>query len=270
MTQDCGIVDYSKVAQAFKNIVARNGGEFRLATKVENIVERDESVLIETNNGTIHARYLINCAGLHSDRIANMVGLRTGMQIVPFRGEYYELVKEKEHLVKHLIYPVPNPNFPFLGVHFTRMMKGGIHAGPNAVLAFKREGYMNTAINLKDLFEVLTYAGFWRMAIPNMKEGLHEMIRSFSKNAFLKSLQRLLPDIEKDDIIPSSAGVRAQALNKDGSLVDDFAIFKSKRSIHVCNAPSPAATASIMIGKEIVKRIPERIMEGTRILSSKT
>ncbi len=259
--QDCGIVDYSKVARAFKNIVARNGGELRLSTKVENIAEREDSVTIETNNGTIHARYVINCAGLHSDRIASMVGLQTRMQIVPFRGEYYELIKEKEHLVKHLIYPVPNPNFPFLGVHFTRMMNGGIHAGPNAVLAFKREGYSKTDMNAKDLLEVLTYLGFWKMAIPNMKEGLHEMIRSFSKKAFLKSLQRLIPDIEKNDIIPSSAGVRAQALKRDGSLVDDFAIFESKRSIHVCNAPSPAATASIMIGREIVKRIPEHFFE---------
>lgn len=259
--ENCGIVDYSEVAKTFKKMIVDHGGEIRLSTTVEAIAERNDGVTLDTNKSTIQACYMINCAGLHSDRIANMVGLETDMKIVPFRGEYYELVKEKEYLVNHLIYPVPNPNFPFLGVHFTRMINGGVHAGPNAVLAFRREGYKKTDIHMKDLFEVLTYSGFWKMAIPNVKEGLHEMVRSFSKKAFLKSLQRLIPDIEENDIIPSDAGVRAQALKSDGSLVDDFAIFQSERSLHVCNAPSPAATASLMIGNEIVNCLPKHFFK---------
>lgn len=259
--ENCGIVDYSEVAKTYKNMIIDCGGEIRLSTTVEAIAERNDGVTLDTNKSTIQACYMINCAGLHSDRIANMVGLETDMKIVPFRGEYYELVKEKEYLVNHLIYPVPNPNFPFLGVHFTRMINGGVHAGPNAVLAFRREGYKKTDIHMKDLFEVLTYSGFWKMAIPNVKEGLHEMVRSFSKKAFLKSLQRLIPDIEENDIIPSDAGVRAQALKSDGSLVDDFAIFQSERSLHVCNAPSPAATASLMIGNEIVNCLPKHFFK---------
>lgn len=263
--KDCGIVDYREVANTLKNIIVERGGEFRLSTTVEQVSERNDNMTIETNDDTIQARYFINCAGLHSDRIAHMVGLTTGMKIVPFRGEYYELVKEKEHLVNHLIYPVPNPNFPFLGVHFTRMIHGGVHAGPNAVLAFQREGYKKTDINMKDLLEVLTYSGFWNLAKAHWKDGLHEMLRSFRKKAFLKSLQRLIPDIESKDIVPSDAGVRAQALKKDGSLVDDFAIFQSERSLHVCNAPSPAATASLMIGKEIVSRIPNDLFTSTSV-----
>ncbi len=257
--KDCGIVDYGEVAKTIHRLIVGHGGEIRLSTTVEQIAERQDGVTIETNRGTIQTRYFVNCAGLHSDRIAKMAGLKKGMKIVPFRGEYYELVKEKEHLVNHLIYPVPNPEFPFLGVHFTRMIRGGVHAGPNAVLAFQREGYQKTDVHLKDLFEVLSFSGFWKMAMAHWKDGLHELIRSFSKKAFLKSLQRLIPEIGENDIIPAEAGVRAQALKRDGSLVDDFAIFQSGRSLHVCNAPSPAATASLMIGKEIVRRLPESI-----------
>lgn len=251
---DCGIVDYKKVAQTYKRLIEKYDNEFRFSTKVENVYENSDGVAIETNRGTIKARYLINCAGLYSDKLAKMAGLETGMKIVPFRGEYYELAKEKEHLVKNLIYPVPNPSFPFLGVHLTRMVTGGVHAGPNAVLAFRREGYKKTDVHMKELFEVLMYPGFWKMALPNVKEGFHELIRSLFKKAFLKSLQRLVPEIQMNDIVPSSSGVRAQALTRDGRLVDDFAIFQGKRSIHVCNAPSPAATASLMIGQEIAKR----------------
>ncbi|MDW0117481.1 L-2-hydroxyglutarate oxidase [Sporosarcina thermotolerans] len=253
----CGIADYKGVARKFADIVQEGGGEFRLETKVENVVEKTDGVTIETNRGTINARFLINCAGLQSDRVAKMTGMKTGMKIVPFRGEYYELTPEKHHLVKHLIYPVPNPDFPFLGVHFTRMINGGVHAGPNAVLAFKREGYNKTDINVKDLAEVLTYPGFWKMAMPNMKEGMKEYVRSFSKKAFLHSLQRLIPELTEKDIVPTHAGVRAQALMQDGSMVDDFAIFAGTNSLHVCNAPSPAATASIQIGNAVVDRIAE-------------
>lgn len=257
---DCGIVDYKKVAETYQRLIAECDNEFRFSTKVEKVFENSDGVTLETNRGTIKARYLINCAGLYSDKLANMTDLQTGMKIVPFRGEYYELVKEKEHLVKNLIYPVPNPNFPFLGVHLTRMISGGIHAGPNAVLAFRREGYKKSDIHLKELFEVLTYLGFWKMALPNIKEGMHELVRSLFKKAFLKSLQRLVPEIQMNDIVPSSSGVRAQALTRDGRLVDDFAIFQGKRSIHVCNAPSPAATASLMIGQEIARRFRDSFL----------
>ncbi|WP_117016924.1 L-2-hydroxyglutarate oxidase [Aeribacillus pallidus] len=254
----CGIVDYKRVSSTFARIIQEGDGDIRLGTKVENISENMDGVTIETNNGTIRARFLINCAGLNSDRVAKMTGIKTGMKIVPFRGEYYELVPEKRYLVKHLIYPVPNPNFPFLGVHFTRMINGEVHAGPNAVLAFKREGYKKSDINVKDLFETLTYPGFWKMAMPNIKEGMKEYMRSLSKQAFLRSLQRLIPELTERDIVPTHAGVRAQAIMFDGSMVDDFAIFSGKRSLHVCNAPSPAATASIPIGKAIVGQIIER------------
>jgi len=255
----CGIADYKGVSRTFARIIQEGGGELRLDTKVENIAEEANKVTIETNRGTIEARFLINCAGLHSDRVAKMTGMNTGMKIVPFRGEYYELAPEKRYLVKHLIYPVPNPDFPFLGVHFTRMINGEVHAGPNAVLAFKREGYTKKDIDIKDVFEVLTYSGFWKMAMPNMKEGMKEMVRSFSKQAFLHSLQRLIPELTEKDIVPTHAGVRAQALMHDGSMVDDFAIFSGKSSMHVCNAPSPAATASIKIGEEIANRVPESL-----------
>lgn len=177
------------------------------------------------------------------------------MQIVPFRGEYYNLVPEKRHLVKHLIYPVPNPKFPFLGVHFTRMIGGEVDAGPNAVLSFKREGYKKTDFSAKDLAEVLRFKGFWLLANKFMKEGMEEYARSFSKKRFTKSLQQLIPEIKEEDLIPAPAGVRAQALSADGTMVDDFHIIMGKNTIHVCNAPSPAATASIEIGKEIVRRI---------------
>ncbi|MGG0453802.1 L-2-hydroxyglutarate oxidase [Priestia megaterium] len=256
---NCGIADYKGVSYTFARIIQEGGGDIRLGTKVENIAEETDRVTIETNTGTIKARFLVNCAGLHSDRIAKMTGMNTRMKIVPFRGEYYELVPEKRHLVKHLIYPVPNPDFPFLGVHFTRMINGEVHAGPNAVLAFKREGYTKRDINVKDLLEVLTYPGFWKMAMPNMKEGMKEYIRSFSKQAFLQSLQRLIPELTEKDIIPTHAGVRAQALMHDGNMVDDFAIFAGKRSLHVCNAPSPAATASIQIGNAIANRINDHV-----------
>ncbi|WP_026694139.1 L-2-hydroxyglutarate oxidase [Peribacillus kribbensis] len=258
----CGIADYKGVSQKFAEIIQEGGGDICLDTKVENITDGTDGVAIETNRGTIKSRFLINCAGLHSDRVAKMTGMNTGMKIVPFRGEYYELAPEKRHLVKHLIYPVPNPDFPFLGVHFTRMINGEVHAGPNAVLAFKREGYTKKDINVKDLFEVLTYPGFWKMAMPNMKEGIKEYVRSFSKQAFLHSLQRLIPELTEKDIIPTHAGVRAQALMHDGSMVDDFAIFSGTNSLHICNAPSPAATASIQIGNAVV----ERIVESSRIL----
>lgn len=253
-----GIVNYRQVSEKFGDIIREHGGEIRLETKVMNIREEADVVTVETNRGTVKARLVINCAGLHSDRVAAAAGYQTDMKIVPFRGEYFKLKPEKRYLVKNLIYPVPNPKFPFLGVHFTRMISGEVDAGPNAVLSFKREGYRKTDINLADLAEVLTYGGFWKLAGKFMKEGLEEYYRSFSKARFTASLQELIPEIQEDDLIPAPAGVRAQALKSDGNMVDDFHIIMGKRTVHVCNAPSPAATASIEIGKEIVSRIPEQ------------
>ena len=263
-----GIVNYRQVSEKFAEIIKENGGEIRLNTKVEKIHEELNLVTIETNRGTITANMVINCAGLHSDRVAEAAGYKTDMKIVPFRGEYFKLKPEKRYLVKHLIYPVPNPKFPFLGVHFTRMISGEVDAGPNAVLSFKREGYKKTDFNAKDLTEVLTYGGFWKLAGKFMKEGLEEYVRSFSKKQFTKSLQELIPEIQEDDLIPAPAGVRAQALKYDGNMVDDFHIIMGKQSIHVCNAPSPAATASIEIGKEVVRRIPAqtKLIETKRII----
>jgi L-2-hydroxyglutarate oxidase len=251
-----GIVNYKQVSEAFANIILENGGEIKLGEKVETIQEAEDGVVIETNQGTHYGKMLINCAGLHSDRIAKLAGYQTDMKIVPFRGEYFKLKPEKRGLVKNLIYPVPNPNFPFLGVHFTRMIDGEVDAGPNAVLSLKREGYKKTDFNARDFTEVMRYGGFWKLASKYMKEGLDEMARSFSKKRFVKSLQELIPEITEDDLVPGPSGVRAQALKADGGLVDDFHIIEGKNSIHVCNAPSPAATASIEIGKAIVSRIP--------------
>jgi L-2-hydroxyglutarate oxidase len=251
-----GIVNYTQVTEAYARIVAGQGGELHLNTKVLSVDARGDMVTVETSKGTMRAGYLINCAGLHSDRVAALAGARTGMKIIPFRGEYYELVPERRHLVKGLIYPVPNPNFPFLGVHFTRMIDGTVHAGPNAVLALKREGYKKTDINLGDLGEVLSYPAFWKLAGKYMDEGLKEMIRSASKAMFVRSMRAIIPEISAKDVVPTHAGVRAQALMHDGTLMDDFVIVNEGRSIHVCNAPSPAATASIEIGKAIVERVP--------------
>ncbi|WP_338469703.1 L-2-hydroxyglutarate oxidase [Niallia sp. XMNu-256] len=254
-----GIVNYRQVSEKFASIIEEHGGEIRLNTKVEKIHEESTGVTIEITRGTIKAGLVINCAGLHSDRVAYAAGYKTDMKILPFRGEYYKLKPEKRYLVKHLIYPVPNPKFPFLGVHFTRMISGEVDAGPNAVLSFKREGYRKTDFSAKDLAEALTYSGLWKMAGKFAKEGFDEYIRSFSMKQFTKSLQELILEIKEDDLIPAPAGVRAQAIRNDGNMVDDFHIIMGKRTIHVCNAPSPAATASIEIGKEIVNRIPKQM-----------
>ena len=249
-----GIVDYQQVCQKYAESIEHRGGDLYLNTKVKKIVEIADGKRIETNNGIFETRYLINCAGLHSDRIARLDRVDPQAKIVPFRGEYYELTPEKRYLVKHLIYPVPNPNFPFLGVHFTRMVDGSIHAGPNAVLSFKREGYKKTDFDLQDFAEVMTYPGFWKLAFKHADAGMQEMIRSFSKASFVHSLQKLIPEVRAEDLVPSHAGVRAQALMNDGRLVDDFSIVKNQNSIHVCNAPSPAATSSLEIGKAIAEQ----------------
>lgn len=253
-----GIVNYQQVSEKIRELIEARGGEIRCGEEVKSINEHVNGVTIETSKGTYETKVMVNCAGLQSDRIAKMTGYFADLKIVPFRGEYYKLKESSRSLVNHLIYPVPNPDFPFLGVHYTRMIGGEVEAGPNAVLSFKREGYKKSDINLFDLAETLTYKGFWKLAGKNMKEGLNEMARSYSKGLFVKSLQKLIPEIQADDLEPGGAGVRAQALKSDGSMVDDFYFIPGKRSIHVLNAPSPAATASLEIGKEIVARFEKK------------
>ncbi len=251
-----GIVDYKQVGQKYGELLAARGGEIRLNTRVLAVVPQSPGYTLETTTGPIAARFIVNCAGLYSDRVARSAGVPVQAKIVPFRGEYYELIPEKRHLVKHLIYPVPNPNFPFLGVHFTRMIDGTIHAGPNAVLSGKREGYRKTDLDLGDLMEVLTFPGFWKLAARHADEGWREIVRSFSKAAFVRSLQRLIPEVQAEDLVPTHAGVRAQALLADGKLVDDFLLVPGPDALHVCNAPSPAATASLAIGQAIAAQVP--------------
>lgn len=248
-----GIVDYVGVCEAYANIIRAAGGEIRTGSRVTALAKTTDEFVLTTKQGEIHTRNLINCAGLQSDRVARLCGVDPQLQIVPFRGEYYELVPEKHHLVKNLIYPVPDPRFPFLGVHFTRMVKGGIEAGPNAVLAFKREGYKMSSISIGDLLAYAFYGGFWSMAGKYWRTAIGEYYRSFSKKAFVNALQRLLPELQEADVHRSGAGVRAQALDPKGNLLDDFAIREADRQIHVLNAPSPAATASISIGNSIAE-----------------
>ena len=252
-----GIVDFAKVAEAFAALVKEKGGQLRAGTEVKAISETDRAVVMRTNKGTFRARALVNCAGLQSDRVARLCGVDPGTKVVPFRGEYYELRPEKRYLVKNLIYPVPNPDFPFLGVHFTRSIEGVVEAGPNAVLGLAREGYKKTDFNFRDVIEELTYPALWRLARANWRTGIREIHRSFSKKAFVRGLKKLVPEIEERDVVPIPAGVRAQALKDDGALVDDFLIAEGKNSVHVLNAPSPAATASIPIGEEIARRVAE-------------
>jgi L-2-hydroxyglutarate oxidase len=252
-----GIVSYRTVCLKYAELLLSRGGEIRADARVESIRYTGGAHTIQTTGGTVEAAFLVNCAGLHSDRTAGKAGLKPDAKIIPFRGEYYELVPEKRHLVKALVYPVPNPTFPFLGVHFTRMIDGSVHAGPNAVLAFKREGYAKTDVNAGDLLETLTFGGFWKLARKHFSEGIKEMWRSAFKQAFVRSLQRLIPSIRSEDLILSEAGVRAQAVTPGGDLVDDFLILRGQNAIHVCNAPSPAATASLEIGRHIIDQIPD-------------
>jgi L-2-hydroxyglutarate oxidase len=248
---ETGIVNYGQVCQKYAEIVVAGGGEIRLRSRVERVKKTGRELVLLGNGGEVRVRNLINCAGLHSDRVARMCGVRPGLQIIPFRGEYYELLPQRSHLVRHLLYPVPDPRFPFLGVHFTRMIAGGVEAGPNAVLAFKRLGYKKWSFSLRDTAQFAVYPGFWAMAAKFWKMGLGEFARSFSKPAFVKALQRLIPEIQANDLRPGGAGVRAQALEPNGFLADDFRILEAERMVHVLNAPSPAATASISIGRSI-------------------
>ncbi|WP_299028789.1 L-2-hydroxyglutarate oxidase [uncultured Thermanaerothrix sp.] len=248
-----GIVDYVRVTQKYAELAQAQGAVVQTRARLTGFQQREKALILETTAGAYETRYLINCAGLHSDRVARMCGLRPDLHIIPFRGEYYDIVPERQYLVKNLIYPVPDPRFPFLGVHFTRRVTGGVEAGPNAVLAFKREGYRMTDISLRDIGEYLIFPGFWRMGLKYWKTGLGEFYRSLSKRAFVRALQRLLPDLREEDVERGGAGVRAQALSRNGALLDDFAILETPNMIHVLNAPSPAATASISIGQTIAE-----------------
>lgn len=254
---ETGIVNYKKVADALIEILKSSGVKISFNQKVTNLQINSERCYVETENSTFESEYVVNCAGLYSDILASKAGVDLQHRIIPFRGEYYEIVKERRHLVKNLIYPVPNPSFPFLGVHFTRMIDGSIHAGPNAVLSLKREGYSKYSFDAVDAWRSLSYPGFWKLAGKHWQEGFRELYRSLSKAEFVKSLQKIIPEIREEDLVPSPSGVRAQALNPDGSLVDDFLIRYQGRSIHVCNAPSPAATASLEIGDKIADYVME-------------
>jgi L-2-hydroxyglutarate oxidase len=254
---DTGIVDFPGFTYRLGSLIKENGGEVFTSCKFLNVVNKKD-LIVETTKGDFKCRLLINCGGLQSDRIAKRCGLNPDVKIIPFRGEYYKLKKEKEYLVKNLIYPVPDPKFPFLGVHFTRMIKGGVEAGPNAVLAFKRNGYTYKDISLYDLGEMFLYPGFWKMAKQHYKMGINEFRRSLNKSLFVKALQKLVPSIEDEDIIPGGSGVRAQALDKNGKLVDDFRIIETEKQVHVLNAPSPAATASLSIGRYIAEIVAKK------------
>jgi len=247
-----GITDYASVCEKYAELILAQGGTILTSTAVTGLQHLTGEVVAETTGGTFSAASLINCAGLFSDRISRMAGDDPEAMIVPFRGEYFDLIPQRTSLVRALIYPVPDPRFPFLGVHFTRRVNGTVDAGPNAVLAFRREGYQRSDFNLHDLASSLAFPGFWRMAAKHWRSGLEEFHRSFSKPAFVRALQRLLPEVREQDLVPGGSGVRAQALKRDGTLVDDFHFLPSKNVLHVLNVPSPAATASLMIARSIV------------------
>jgi L-2-hydroxyglutarate oxidase len=248
-----GIVDFTRVAEAYGRLLSAGGTEIHLGEQVIGVQQSAGQVVVSTQKQSYTARLVINCAGLYSDKVARLTVKDVPVKIVPFRGEYFKIRKERESLVRNLIYPVPDPNFPFLGVHFTRMSKGGVECGPNAVLAFAREGYKKTDINLAELGETLAWPGFRKVAGKYWRTGLGEMYRSWSKAAFTKALQKLVPEIREEDLVEGGSGVRAQACDRQGGLVDDFLILEEKHAINVCNAPSPAATSSLAIGETVAK-----------------
>ncbi|GJQ03935.1 L-2-hydroxyglutarate oxidase [Capnocytophaga canimorsus] len=250
-----GIIDYPGVAKKILSIYQELGGEVRFHQEVKFISELSNEIVVKTVSEEYKTQKLVTCAGLYSDRLTQMTHRTNDLKIIPFRGEYYKLKEEKKHLVKHLIYPVPNPNFPFLGVHFTRMIDGNVEAGPNAVLAFKKEGYKFSDFSFSDTLDVFSWPGFWKIVAKYGKTGLGEIYRSLSKKAFTKALQQLVPEIQESDLVVGGAGIRAQACSREGLLLDDFDIKKSSRIVHVRNAPSPAATSCLAIGKTISSSI---------------
>ncbi len=254
-----GIIDFKEVSKKLLEKILNVGGEIRFNARVSNIKHSNELIKVRTDDDEYSTKFLVTCAGLFSDRLARLTNPDLPLRIIPFRGEYYELKEDKRHLVKNLIYPVPDPNFPFLGVHFTRMIDGKVEAGPNAVLAFKREGYNKSDLNLKDVIETICYRGFRIVAKKYWRVGFGEFYRSFSKDAFTKALQKLIPEIKESDLIKGGSGVRAQACDLQGNLIDDFYFVENKNVIHVCNAPSPAATASLSIGNYIANKVIQKI-----------
>lgn len=250
-----GIVDFKGMCRKLRELLENSNGKVRFEQEVEVISEDDEGITVKTATGEFRTEYLINCAGLYCDHVARSAGIESPVKIVPFKGEYYELKPEAEYLVNHLIYPLPNPDFPFLGVHFTRMALGGIECGPNAVFVFKREGYDKFAFDLKEALESLSFSGFWKMSAEHWRMGLDEYKRSLSKKAFVKGLQKLIPEVRKEHLKQSPPGVRAMALQPNGEILDDFYFEMSGNQIHVLNAPSPAATAGLAIGDEIVRKV---------------
>ncbi|MEO9966544.1 MAG: L-2-hydroxyglutarate oxidase [Reichenbachiella sp.] len=253
-----GIIDYKQVCLKLVEKLLGEGVSIFYNQRVIKISHKGSSTEVITKTNDYHGKLVVNCAGLYSDKVSRMTPLKPDLKIVPFRGEYYQLKTSSQHLVKNLIYPVPDPNFPFLGVHFTRMIDGGVEAGPNAVLAFAREGYTKSNIDLAELFETLAWPGFQKVAMKYWKTGFGEMYRSFSKAAFTKALQKLIPDIRESDLETGGAGVRAQACDRSGGLLDDFHILENEHFVNVCNAPSPAATSSLAIGQEIAGRVIQR------------
>lgn len=254
-----GITSYRSVSETYAEIIRKRNAEIRFNTQVLNIDRRNGTATITTTKGDFATKMVVNCAGLYSDKITAMTMPEVQIQILPFRGEYYELIPEKQYLARHLIYPVPNPNFPFLGVHYTRMIEGGIEAGPNAVLAFKREGYSRWDINGKELLETLRYPGFQEIARRYWRDGLGELYRSFSKRAFVRALQHLIPEVREEDLVRGRSGVRAMACDPAGNLIDDYRIHETDLVINLCNAPSPAATASLSIGEMMAERTLQRL-----------
>ncbi len=250
-----GIVDYAAVCRALRGDIEAMNGRIATDAEVMHLHQTPDSWTADTAGGEFTGDFLVNCAGLHSDRVCRMAGLDPADRIIPFRGEYYQLRPEAAHLVRHLIYPVPDPKFPFLGVHFTRLIGGGIEAGPNAVLALAREAYRKTQWNLRDLSEALSFPGLWKFLAHHPRMAWEEGTRSLSRKLFCHSLQRLVPDLRAEDLAPGGAGVRAQAISSDGELVQDFRLVAGPRALHVVNAPSPAATACLAIGREVVQRI---------------
>jgi len=252
---DAGIADYVGVCEKLASLIEGAGGEVVMGSAVEKVRTDDECVRMSTSDREFTASAGVNCAGLHSDRVAELSGIKPEVRILPFRGEYFVLRPEAEKLVNNLIYPVPDPRYPFLGVHYTRMIKGGIECGPNAVLALSREGYTWGDADLRDLAGIFGYPGFWAFSKTHWRAGVGEVMRSLRKPLFLASLQKLVPSIRDEDIVPGPAGVRAQAITRDGKLLDDFSIIEDGRMVHVCNAPSPAATSSLSIGESIAQRV---------------
>lgn len=254
-----GIVDYPGVCEALGRLIGARGGRVVLEARVRRLKRRGGEWVAETDRGEFVSDFLVACAGLQADRVARMAGGETGIRIVPFRGDYYRLRKEREHLVRNLIYPVADPRFPFLGVHFTRMIAGGVEAGPNAVLALAREGYSRTAFDLRDALDALAFPGLWRFVARHAGMCWAELRRAFSRRLFCRSLQSLVPEVQPEDLEPAGAGIRAQAMTPDGRLVEDFAFLELPRSVHVLNAPSPAATACLAIGEEVAGRLAQRM-----------